>query len=680
MYICLASYYFNYLIFILFIFIKSKGRINYYVSKIYNIRNELFYFRKVDIQSILSKIDKKKIQSDAQLIYSHIFDILGSGQYRLDKKIRWHCDFKSARVWPLNFHKKLRIVLNDKSDIKVVWELSRFHHLVILGIAYNISCKNEYFEEFKNQIENWIEQNPIAYGPNWCVSMEVAIRAINLVMAYHLFGDKNNAWFWIKYDRILYLHGLYIFNNLEKRITINGEKVNNNHYLANIVGLIFLGNYFFFTRKGKKWKKFAIKEFYKEIENQILEDGGDFESSSGYQRLVTELVSCGLILLVVNREPIPFKIIERWEKMFEFIDRISKPNGFIPAYGDDDDGRILVFSNYFNWERLNLEYLLVLGAKLFNEQFSINDEKNNQDYTTWLTYKLTINGRLPIFKEKKVIPKQSIELSKSGFYVMRKNDHYMLITAAPIRQHSHNHNDLFGFEIFFHNQSVLIDPGTYNYSGDIELRNLFRSTKFHNTIQVENNEINSFRGSLFGLNNDSHHTINEWISNHSFDLFEGVHTGFKVDNLTAEHRRKIYFSKRGHPFWVIYDTVRIICSKDNNRLINVKQYFHIHPDLMFRQCFTNEIDISKYKNALNDMKISFTKNIIDSSIQKNILFKNGKPFFTIQQLLVDHLSYSEENGLVSKRYGIKEQSSILIFHKIGLSPLSYITILEGIKN
>jgi len=124
-------------------------------------------------------------------------------------------------------------------------------------------------------------------GVNWTCTMDVALRAVSwaigleLVRASPVLDDR----FWSRAYSALYDHGLFIRANLE-----NTYEVTSNHYLSNIVGLLFLGAVFADLPRGAEWSAFARAEIERETEVQVLSDGADYESSIPYHRLVTELL------------------------------------------------------------------------------------------------------------------------------------------------------------------------------------------------------------------------------------------------------------------------------------------------------------------------------------------------------------------------------------------------------
>jgi hypothetical protein len=346
----------------------------------YRNRDELspFFFNPGDKKKILDIIKKEysdaiaKTLNDADEICNHIFDLLGSGKVKLGEEINWHLDFKSGFRWnPKTYYLGTRkhVTLDDDSDVKLPWELSRCQHFVTLGKAYWYIKQSEidaekYAREFVNQISDWIDANPVELGVNWACTMDVAIRAVNWIWGYYFFYDSPSLTkgFKIKLFKSLLLHGRHILNNLEF------GHIRGNHYLSDIAGLIYLGIFFRETKEGKRWLEKGLTALKEEMKVQVYPDGVDCEGSISYHRLVTELFLSTTLLCIKNGITFPEWYMNRLEKMIEFVRYYTKPDGTAPQVGDNDDGRLHILSNYGNWNRLDHRYLLSVGAVLFKRQ------------------------------------------------------------------------------------------------------------------------------------------------------------------------------------------------------------------------------------------------------------------------------------------------------------------------
>jgi hypothetical protein len=183
-----------------------------------NRNTPLFFFNLRDKTKIVEKIRKEYPESieqtinDADEICNHIFDLLGSGKVKLGEEIDWHLDFKSGFKWdPKTYYLGAgkHVTLNDPSDVKVPWELSRCQHFVTLGKAYWYTGNEKYAKKIVSQIESWIAQNPVELGVNWACTMDVAIRAVNWIWGYYFFCDSLiiTKDFKIKFFKILFLNG-----------------------------------------------------------------------------------------------------------------------------------------------------------------------------------------------------------------------------------------------------------------------------------------------------------------------------------------------------------------------------------------------------------------------------------------------------------------------------------------
>src|SRR5262249_33868694 len=139
------------------------------------------------------------------------------------------------------------------ADIKLPWELARCQHWITLGQAWRLTRDARYAAEIGDELDDFVEANPVGRGIQWTCTMDVALRAVSWALALDLVRDAG----W-RTDRIrraheaLFAHGTFIRGNLEDRY-----EVTSNHYLTNLVGLYYLGWLFLRTSTGAAWLDFA---------------------------------------------------------------------------------------------------------------------------------------------------------------------------------------------------------------------------------------------------------------------------------------------------------------------------------------------------------------------------------------------------------------------------------------
>ena len=119
-----------------------------------------------------------------------------------------------------------------------------------------------------------------------------------------------------------------------------------------------------------------------------------------------------------------------------------------------------------------------------------------------------------------------------------------MVDAGPVGQDGaggHAHNDTLGITLAAYGKIFLIDPGSYLYSSDPSIRNQFRSTAYHNTLQIADEEINRIPegNGLFRMTEDAQVTIHHWISQSAYDLFDASHNGYARLNPGVVHRRRV---------------------------------------------------------------------------------------------------------------------------------------------
>ncbi|MEM9682845.1 MAG: heparinase II/III family protein, partial [Pseudomonadota bacterium] len=268
----------------------------------------------------------------------------------------------------------LEIGTTRGADIKMPWELGRLQHLPRMALCAVLSSEAAATlqREVRNQILDFIASNPPQFGANWGCPMDVGIRAANLCLAVDLF-EQAGLPFDTQFHAVLCAsltdHGRHIASHLEW-----APEGRSNHYLSDLVGLVFLGAYLPPTEETLGWLAYGVVEMAAETLNQFHADGGNYEGSVGYHRLSSELVTYAFALVLglpgevarrlrdleekpdrfalvpvagglgpraaaILAEPGP-ELVERLAAIASFMDATAAPNGRMAQIGDTDSGRL----------------------------------------------------------------------------------------------------------------------------------------------------------------------------------------------------------------------------------------------------------------------------------------------------------------------------------------------------
>src|SRR3989449_6248585 len=430
------------------------------------------------------------------------YPFLGYGTAELGTRPKWNFDFLSGADWPYVRRECRECIRHDGSDVKVPYELSRLQFLPVLGKAHVLTGKESYRRAAKDLLSHWIQSNPVPVGANWTLAMEAALRAMSICFLLNLLSPlrrEEEPWL-ATVTRSLAQHLHYIEANIEF-----SHLLTSNHYLSNIVGLYCLSLFLDGEGMAARRRKYR-QRIEAEMAKQVYEDGGDYEASTGYQVLVTQLFTTALLLMRCERSaPATPAFVERLRMMFRFLNTVASASGELPQVGDCDDGRteLLVDDLQQMIERpvrernsLRVSHLLGLGQRLFGEGEGAHDD------AAW--YGLTELTRIP-YAEPKVTPGSvdSIKvLPKSGIGVLRHGSAELLFFAIPngiFGKGSHTHNDKLSFVLRVGGQEVLCDSGTGCYTRDIATRNRFRGTVAHNTLLIDGTEQNRIDPGPLGL-------------------------------------------------------------------------------------------------------------------------------------------------------------------------------------
>ncbi len=276
----------------------------------------------------------------------------------------------------------------------------------------------ELINDFINNYDN------IKYGKDPYPS---SLRTVNWIkfLSYRNINDK-------KIDISLYAQYLRLINNLEYHLL-------GNHLLENGFSLLAGAVYF----RSDKIYETACRILRKELEEQILPDGGHFELSPMYHQTILLRVLDSINILKNNdfrKDELLLLLIKKASLMTGWLENMTFSNGEIPLFNDSSK-EISPTTKELLFYAKNLE--IITGNKTLKE---------------------------------------------SGYRKYKGENYEMIVDAGNIGPDyipGHGHADMFTFELNFKGNQVIVDTGTSTYE-ICERRNLERSTSAHNTVTIQN--------------------------------------------------------------------------------------------------------------------------------------------------------------------------------------------------
>ncbi|MEQ7800953.1 alginate lyase family protein [Pedobacter sp. ASV1-7] len=288
-------------------------------------------------------------------------------------------------------------------------------------------------------------------------------------------------------------------------------------------------------KKSTEWAKWALERGLDQMEHVVYPDGVEKELCPRYHQGV--MGSFAQFMAVSQSAGIsaPKAFTEKLKSMGEFLVKISRPDGTIPAFnemiqahGDSKDIR----------------------KKIRGISRAINDN----GVLNWFGSSGT-GGTKPQYN--------SVALNWAGYYVMRsgwaKNDNYMVIKAGPYGA-AHQQEDKLSFELFANGELFLIDPGFYLYNKKSLWRKYYQSSLAHNTVVPD--RLSQYRYGQRNLYENNKPNDATWISNTKYDFLSATYeNGYAEYRYITEknpnplvkirHQRDVLFIKPG--VWLVLD-------------------------------------------------------------------------------------------------------------------------------
>jgi len=497
------------------------------------------------------------------------FDLLGFSGLSFGRPIDWLFEPISGKRLPLVHWSKLDYLDAEiAGDKKIIWELNRHQYFATLGQAYLLTGDERYAQTFVHHLESWMDANPPKLGINWASSLEVAFRSMSWVWAFYFF--KSSPFLtpepFKDACKFLYLSARHLESYLSTYFSPN------THLTGEALGLFFLGTLLPEFKEAKRWRELGSRILIEQLATHVKSDGVYFEQSSYYHRYTTDFYLHFLLLSRANNFALPGEVEGSLVKLLDHLMYITRPNGSTPLFGDDDGGRLTMLDDR---AADDFRGTLAVGSVVFSRSDYKFVADNAGETLLWL---MGIDG----LRQFDSLPAaRPTETSKAffdgGYFVMRDGwtpqSNYLLFDCGPHGSLNcgHAHADALSFDLAANGQTVLVDPGTYTYTGSKELRDWFRSSQAHNGVTVDG-ESSSLPNGAFSWRTRASPSLLKWVSEERFDFVSGEHDGFMRLPAPVRLTREILFIKRD--YWIIRDWF----DSSNSHHLDIRFHFDSHPE------------------------------------------------------------------------------------------------------
>lgn len=446
----------------------------------------------------------------------------------------WHEDWRFNHAWPRRYFRSYDHGAPRRSsyDVKFPWELSRLGFLISLVQADVIDGGQRTRTAFRI-IKDWTNNNPLAHSVNW-YPMEAAIRAINLCifadMARQGPIDEDQA---TQLLRTLAAHGEFIERTIE--LTDNAG----NHFAAELVALLVVGRTLSgFYARAEKWHSLAAGKIEREVSRQFMADGVNFEKSTAYHRLVLDLFMIAGISLERSGQSLSELARGRLMRAAHYCAWFKRPDNLYPVIGDTDDASVFNFDSH---EVRDARPTLGVAATFFKDPKLKAAAGELPNAAIWLFGQAGIaqwaqlaDARAPFTGDKL--------FDEGGVFIAKNKHHFLFVDVGEVGQNGlggHGHNDLLSFELCLGGEPIVVDPGTYLYSGDLPMHLRLRSTPSHNGLQVDDEEIAPLIGNFRISDRAKPIDIREATAPDGLLSISAGHTGYNALADPVLHQRNI---------------------------------------------------------------------------------------------------------------------------------------------
>ena len=353
--------------------------------------------------------------------------------------------FVSKKTKITESSRSFNFLSSEASIDEIGWNSTRVPKLWLYNLHY-LDCLNSIespnYKWNVDLLDDWIKMNKPFNGVGWD-PYPTSLRIVNIIK-WNLNGNPLED----NHKNSLEIQARYLFKKIEYHIL-------GNHIFANAKALIF-ASFVFEGNESRRWLKKGLVILNREIDEQILSDGGHFERSPMYHSIILEDLLDILCLAELNQNFFSKNIIDKIKdtssNMIKFLKDLTHPNGEISHFNDSAQNISSSLAEI-------IDYARSLDVTIENINASCNLYFNH--------YK------------------------NSGYVNIRSVDMNLILDCAKVGPDylpGHAHADTLSFELSVFSERFIVNSGTSTYEENSR-RHIERSTSSHSTVVI--NEENS---------------------------------------------------------------------------------------------------------------------------------------------------------------------------------------------
>ena len=545
----------------------------------------------------------------------------------------------------------------DGSDIKFVWEPSRFAVVYLLVRAYAASADERYAEAFWTLVEDWAEKNPPNRGVNWASGQEAAFRMMAWCFGLYGFLDAScsTSERVFRLVRMIEVHGARIAGFIEYALSQR-----NNHGISEAVGLFTIGALFPQLPRAAEWTRMGQRLIDSQVREQVYADGSYIQHSFNYERALIDLLVWVLRLGEIHDLRFAEECYDALDRCMKFLVRFCDlRSGQTPNYGANDGTFVLPLTNgdYTDFRpSIDAAHYLLHGKPFIAEG-------PWSELSAWLlgrplSDRVVVDCSIPVLRYSRTSqPTCSFgpakRLPPSEYQNLIANESNGMVRAARYKDRPVQADQLH-FDLWWRGQNVACDAGSYLYNGAPPWTNALAGTAVHNTVTIAGRDQMTRAGRFLWL---------DWaqVSSERYPVgtraqaVTAYHNGYR--RLGATHRRSVLcFCEED--LWIVVDDVTGSYSRE------VRLHW-LFPDVPFR------LDPAQIRLLLQCPEGDFNCAIIADHLLSASLAKAGEIISGVDD---EPLSEKAIRGWRSLYYGTKEPALSLGVKAAAALPIRFVTL------